>query len=185
MTPYVCLQEDIIRILSQVNKENPDFVKKLLADARGGRLSSEFRLDILYLDSKGLILPEGDWTERACLEIFQQNIDDSGSTIVISNLLGSPLYGYGQTYGFDEYAHEKGNGQNFLRTDRLSQPKALKIGDVLATGCKVLSEPREGGNGDVLIHLTGGFSGHWTSVPSRIPIALLTGEDKVPEGYVD
>ena len=70
---------------------------------------------------------------------------------------------------------------NRLRTSRLAQPGALEVGDILATGDVVLSTPREGGNGSVMIHLTGGLDGHWISVPARIPIALLTKEDNAPE----
>lgn len=84
-------------------------------------------------------------------------------------------------YGFDEHVRLYGTGTNMLRTTRLAQPKALKVGDILATGDRVLSTPREGGNGSVLLHLTGGFDGHWVGVPGRIPIALLTKEDNAPE----
>ncbi len=73
------------------------------------------------------------------------------------------------------------SGENMLRTERLAQPRALEIGDILATGDRVLSPPREGGNGSVLLHLTDGFDGHWVDVPARIPIALLTEDDNAPE----
>ena len=93
-------------------------------------------------------------------------------------LPGLPLY-YHESYGFEKHLSEyDGNGINRLRTPRLAQPRALKVGDILATGDKVLSAPREGGNGLVLIHLTGGTDGHWIDVPARVPIALLTKEDK-------
>lgn len=50
--------------------------------------------------------------------------------------------------------------------------EALREADELMTGDKVLSPSREGGNGSVLVHLTGGHDGHWVSMPSRIPVAL-------------
>jgi hypothetical protein len=85
-----------------------------------------------------------------------------------------------EPYGLDEHARRYGLGENMLRTARLAQPRALRAGDILATGDRVLSPPREGGNGEVWLHLTGGFHGHWVDVPARIPIALLTKEDNVP-----
>jgi hypothetical protein len=97
------------------------------------------------------------------------------------DLPGRPLQRWRKPYGLQEHLREYGNGDNLLRTDRLAQPKALRTGDILATGDEVLSEPREGGNGSVLLHLTGGFDGHWVGVPGRIPIALLTPEDNAPE----
>jgi hypothetical protein len=125
-----------------------------------------------------------DW-KKEIVEIFLGQIDNTDSEPVVKNLLGMKLYGYGNTLSLEEYAKRKGSGENHLRTDRLAQPAALVAGDILADGSRVLSEPREGGNGAVLIHLTGGFGGAWISVPSRIPIALLTESDKVPENYVD
>lgn len=61
-----------------------------------------------------------------------------------------------------------------LRTERLVQPHAIREGDVLATGCRVLERPREAGNGGVWIHLQGEGGDHWVRVASRIPIALQT-----------
>ncbi len=88
-------------------------------------------------------------------------------------LPGLPLYHH-EPYGFAKHLSEYGNGINRLRTPRLAQPRALKVGDILATGDKVLSAPREGGNGLILIHLTGGTDGHWIGVPARVPIALCS-----------
>lgn len=96
-------------------------------------------------------------------------------------LSSNTIPGRTRAIGFEEYIQQHGSGHNYLRTSRVVQPGALCIGDVLANGDKVLSLPREGGNGSVLIHLTGGFDGHWIDVPARIPIALLTSEDNAPE----
>ncbi len=85
------------------------------------------------------------------------------------------------TYGFERHIYEYGSGNNRLRTSRLAQPRALQIGDILATGDRILSAPREGINGNVWIHLAGGCDGHWIELPGRIPIALLTKEDKAPK----
>ncbi len=95
-------------------------------------------------------------------------------------LPGLPLFCH-VPYGFEGHVRNFGTGINRLRTARLAQPGALKVGDILATGDRVLSDPREGGNGSVLIHLTGGADGHWMGVPARIPIALLTKGDRAPK----
>ena len=93
---------------------------------------------------------------------------------------GRPMDEHGRPYGFERHLKEYGNGTNLLRTERLAQPRALKIGDILATGDEVLSNPRVGFNSSVLIHITGGLDGHWIELPPRIPIALLTKEDSAP-----
>ncbi|MFZ2167801.1 MAG: hypothetical protein WAV50_02940 [Minisyncoccia bacterium] len=80
-------------------------------------------------------------------------------------------------YGFVEHRERYGNGENRLRTPRVSQPRTLFVGDTLATGDRVLSTPRRGYNSSVLIHLSGGVNGHWIEVASRLPLALLTPED--------
>jgi hypothetical protein len=85
------------------------------------------------------------------------------------------------SYGFAEHIRRHGSGDNRLRTERLAQPRALKVGDILATGDRVLSAPEEGANGSVILHLTGGNDGHRIDVPARIPIALLTEGDNAPK----
>ena len=83
-------------------------------------------------------------------------------------------------YGFKEHIKRLGSGENLLRTERIAQPRALQVGDVLATGDWVLSLPRLGFNSSVLIHLSGGLHGHWIKVAPRLPIALLSSGDKPP-----
>lgn len=92
------------------------------------------------------------------------------------------MYDYGEPYGFERYLKEYGTGTNRLRTDRLAQVGALKAGDILANGTHVWSDPREGGNGSVFLHLDigGGWFGTWFDVPARIPIALRTADNKKP-----
>ncbi|OHB22600.1 MAG: hypothetical protein A2939_04280 [Parcubacteria group bacterium RIFCSPLOWO2_01_FULL_48_18] len=104
----------------------------------------------------------------------------NGRAKMEEKLPGLPLIKADEPYGFEEHIHRYGSGDNMLRTHRLVQPRALRAGDILATGDRVLSSPREGGNGLVLIHLTGGSDGQWVGVPARIPIALLTEEDGAP-----
>ncbi len=80
-------------------------------------------------------------------------------------------------YGYDKFLEKHGGGQNQLRTPYLSQPRALKPGDRLATGEQILSPSREGFNGEVFIHLASHLpEGIWLGVPSRIAIALLSEE---------
>jgi MOSC domain-containing protein YiiM len=87
---------------------------------------------------------------------------------------------YGKPYDIEEHFRRIGTGDNNLRTARLAQPRALQVGDILATGSKILSPPRDGGNGLVWLHLTGGYDGHWLEVQGRIPLAIMTPEDGVP-----
>jgi hypothetical protein len=84
---------------------------------------------------------------------------------------GSPLYPC-YPYDLEEHRRQYGNGTNAMRSEHCAQPGTLQVGDELITGDRVLSPPREGGNGSVLVHLTGGTEGHWISLPSRIPVAL-------------
>jgi len=194
MTAYVSLQEEIIRILRIVAKDDYTRLKHLVkAYCRSEKISKSkralFFIDLDYLKTKGLVLPkEGyvKWVVDACLEIIREQLDASGKKIVIKNLLGSELYHYGPPIGYREYIKLRGGGSaNRLRSDRFANPAALKKGNVLANGDRLLSPPREGGNGSVLLHLTGGFDGHWMGVPACIPIALLTKADKAPPGLVE
>ena len=90
---------------------------------------------------------------------------------------GLEFRSFGPAYGLEDLPKHYGTGYNMLRTAGVCQPRALRVGDILATGDKVLSLPREGGNGTVLIHITGGHDGHWVGVPGRIPIALRAPEE--------
>jgi hypothetical protein len=78
------------------------------------------------------------------------------------------------TYGYDQYLDFRGSGHNRLRTKGLCQPYALEVGDVLATGERILSPSRCGFNGTALIHFSSHqHNGIWMGVPSRIALALL------------
>lgn len=83
-------------------------------------------------------------------------------------------------YGYAEHIERHGSGSNRLRTEHVAQPQALEPGDLLATGERVLSLPRSGTNGSVLVHMTGGTNGHWISMAARLPIALLVQYGDVP-----
>ncbi len=83
-------------------------------------------------------------------------------------------------YGYAEHIERHGSGSNRLRTEHVAQPQALEPGDLLATGDRVLSHPRSGTNGSVLVHMTGGTNGCWISMAARLPIALLVQYGDVP-----
>lgn len=88
------------------------------------------------------------------------------------------------TYGLEEHILRRGGGDNRLRTESFAQPRALREGDILACGDRVLATPREGYNGNVWVLLSGGLEGHWISMAARLPIALLVDMESVPEGFV-
>jgi len=132
----------------------------------------------LSIDAEGrLRTAREDALRLGAMQIY---LEDAPPILDAKELPGLRLTGLGAPYGFEGHISNYGLGVNMLRTPRLAQPRALRVGDVLATGDRVLSLPREGYNGSVFIHLTGGFDGHWVGVPARIPIALLTEEDKAP-----
>ena len=133
----------------------------------------------LSIDAEGrLRTPEPE--DALSLEAMREYLEDAFLIMAGKKLPGQRLMTRCSPYGLREHPNHYGLGDNMLRTERLAQPCALNVGDILATGDKVLSPPREGGNGSVLLHLTGGFDGHWVGVPARIPIALLTADDDAP-----
>lgn len=77
-----------------------------------------------------------------------------------------------QTYGMEQHRIRYGNGEDLLRTPTVAQPRALRVGDILATGDRVLSPLRRGYNSSVLVHLGNDRGGAWISMAARLPIAL-------------
>lgn len=112
-------------------------------------------------------------------------LEDAFPILEGKELPGSQLIRRSISYDLKGHIRHRGLGINMLRMPRFAQPCALNTGDVLVTGDRLLSPPREGGNGSIWLHLTGGFEGHWVEVPSRIPIALLTDEDNAPSDLCD
>jgi len=185
------LQRDLIDWLFILNDQTPVRLENLVEQCRSndiGNISWPH-----YLRKLGFDLNVEEWHHQKNFpEIILEQIDDSGDKIVIRNLLGMSLYQYVEPHDkiFDlkDWVKERGNGKNLLRDCvdfRYSQPRALEIGDILITGEIVISEPREGGNGAVLVHLSGGKRGTWLSFPARIAIALIDCCDCViPAGLV-
>ena len=134
----------------------------------------------LSIDAEGQLRTLED---RLSLSAMRDYLDDAFPILAGEKRPGLIMRRYDHPYGLDGHLLRHGSGANMLRTPRLAQPKALEVGDILATGERVLSPPREGGNGRVLIHLSGKFQGDWIDVAARIPIALLIKEDNAPEGY--
>ena len=104
--------------------------------------------------------------------------DSSGNVgIVLARSAGAPpgwpCYEMAP-YGYTEHIERLGSGSNRLRTEHVAQPQALEPGD------RVLSPPRSGIHGSVLVHMTGGTNGCWISMAARLPIALLVQYGDVP-----
>lgn len=188
MTPFVKLQEVVLRTLRKISEENPEDIRLLARKYCVANPPQLLQADIDNLRKWGLSCPDEQgekWYEEYLLEILREQIDNtSGQEIVIRNLLGRELYGK-HPIGYEEFILNRGSGNNQLRTYYFSHPEVLKKGDVLANGDRLLSPPREGGNGSVLLHLTGGVYGHWIGVPARIPIALLITELGAPSELVE
>lgn len=94
---------------------------------------------------------------------------------------GWPMPSNMTPYGYAEHIACYGSGKNLLRTERVAQPRALKPGDMLATGARVLSPPRRGFNDRILVHVTRRGAGEkWVPIAAELPIALLVKGDAVP-----
>lgn len=91
---------------------------------------------------------------------------------------GWPLYVRSKTYGVYEHRTRYGSGDNLLRTILVAQPRALREGDILATGDEILSPPRQWHDGTILIHLPGAGGDYWVPIDPRVPIALRRNRKK-------
>lgn len=177
-TPFVSLQEQIHSALRRILERDPAYLQYLAHHYLGPRrLQGPTPQDVQRLHQEfSLTLPEDEptqpWVDEAFVEILGQQLVREKEGFTIRNVRGRPLLSGRRHVGVEEYLRDRSPVSHSLRTEFASQPAALREGDVLLTGCRVLSEPREGGNGSVLLHLTGGFFGHWIGVPARVPIAL-------------
>lgn len=200
-TSYVYLQEQVIRMLhSLVRNGKGDVAKKFLDQSRRmiefGKLDVSTMRDIsatypnffqvpdLTQERNSPEIQEFDWLSEEIPKIIIEQLDDSEENLIVNNILGTPLYKK-DDFGYDSYVKNYGSGHNRLRvTGRLCQPRALRIGDILATGETVVREPREGGNGAVLVclgNICDASNGDWLDLPARIPIALYDPEIAPPE----
>lgn len=177
--PYIDLQREIITVFLRLKDSNPELLVNL--DSRLKKAVHEIPVqDWKLLVHHGLRFREQSMSQhetfRACLEIIKEQLSIVDGKVRIHNLLGFPLKDCGVT-DFRGYADRDGGDPQNIRTDRYSHPAVLEMGDTLATGQKLLSPPRDGGNKSVLLHLTGGLHGDWISVPARIPVALISADD--------
>jgi hypothetical protein len=176
MTPYVQLQMEVIQVLFKLVEREPDYLRAMVAHYRQSSLTRLSDCDYGKMRNYGFREPgikDGNWDWcKEMLRIILAQVDDSGETLIIRNLLGMPIVGYGTTQTVAEYEQKVMCGACFLRTDTAAQPSALLVGDILATGEEVLSEPRCGGDGEILIHFSGGAHGVWLHVPARLALGL-------------
>jgi hypothetical protein len=186
MTPYVRLQQQLIDLLFGLKRENLETLKDLVECCRT-TIVDDTNL-VTYLNKLGLSIASEEWHAGIKIhELILEQIDDSGDEIVIRNLLGKPLSEhYAQPYDLEFWINDRGNGNNGLRNDCYSQPRVLEVGDVLITGERVISPPREGGNGAVLVHLSGHEKGTWLSFPGRTALALIgCHKGPIPSGLIE
>lgn len=178
--PHVQLQSDVVDWLFRILPKEEEFVRELVTTFR--KTKKEYRRIVLKsweerINQAGFFLPHDErWdVVEAFYDIILEQVDDTGGKLKVRNILGFPLFGYGKSFTPREYAERRGTGENFLRTTRFAQSRALKVGDVLATGERIISTPREGGNGSVLVHLSSHQpQGLWFSFPARTALALRT-----------
>lgn len=182
--PYIDLQREIITVFLRLKDSNPELLINL--DSRLKKAEHEIPVrDWKLLVHHGLRFKDQNMSQhetfKACLKIIKEQLSVVNGKVHIRNLLGFPLEDYGVS-DFKKYTDRGGGNPPNMRTDRFSHPAVLVEGDTLATGCKLLSPPRYGYNGSILLHLPGGPHGTWISVPARIPIALISEED---EAYLE
>lgn len=139
------------------------------------------------LRKQGVSIPQGESSPNFRSinfpELILEQISEDGTDVL--NLLGLEFDDHHAPYGLTEWVAKRGSGDNFLRTAYAAQPRALKEGDILLTGERVLCPPREGGNGRVLVKVSGCEGGTWLDFPSRTAIALLPSFENVPQGLVE
>jgi len=118
---------------------------------------------------------EGD--SESVLVVFIHNEKEFNTLVAVKKgelaLLdtpGWPEWVHQRPYSFADYEQNKGNGTCMLHTVTLSQPRALIVREMLATGESVVEAPRVGYNSTPLIKLD--LSG-WVEIAARLPIALL------------
>lgn len=183
MTPYVKLQQEIINLLFRLKECRPDKFVRLMGLCKQNTIHSS-EAWIVLLHREGVSIPWGELPRnyRSIIfpELILEQISEDGTTIL--NLLGLEFYDHHAPYGLKEWDIKRDSGDNFLRTAYAAQPRALKEGDILLTGERVLCPPRDGGNGRVLVKVSGGVRGTWMDLPSGTPISLLSGFENVPPG---
>ena len=186
MTPYVWLQQEIISLLYRLKEYHPERFVRFVGLCKQSRIPSSVKW-MNVLRKQGVSIPQGESSPNFRSinfpELILEQISEDGTDVL--NLLGLEFYDHHAPYGLIEWVAKRGSGDNFLRTAYAAQPRALKEGDILLTGERVLCPPREGGNGRVLVKVSGCEGGTWLDFPSRTAIALLSSFENVPPGLVE
>lgn len=184
MTSYVLLQGMLFDILRKIKEKDPALLKRLAerycagektyhgADLEDDMESVRLNAQSDWWPTFTSCLPDRSDGHDLFLELLRDLVDARNlEDIKVRNVRGKGLP-LAEQRDYAAHVKEVGSGRNTLRNSYFAQPRVLREGDVLATGEKLLTDPREGGNGTVLLHLSGGELGTWIGVPSRIPIAL-------------
>ena len=185
MSLYVQLQKRIIAWLYKLEQYHPKTLKALntllCRDVYQEPHDWAISLRILGAD---IPLHEKWYGEIDFPSLIREQIEEEDGELLIQNLLGTPLF-KSVPYDLRGWVRHRGRGFNWLRTAYCAQPEALVVGDILVTGERVLHPPREGGNGSVLVCLSGSKHGMWLSFPSRTALALLPPYEEVPPGLIE
>jgi hypothetical protein len=190
MSPYTRLQTQLIALLNNLLKQNPDALTTLVKECREDTYKTFvgwiYELSVHDQSLMGWVRewPARYWHEVSIPKLVLEQIKEDDGTITILNLLGGPLY-RDSSYDLETWVKKRGSGANYLRTETYAQPGALVTGDILVTGDRVLSEPREGGNGSVLIKVGSENHNCWLSLPARTAVALLPPSYKPPANLVE
>jgi hypothetical protein len=184
MTPYVALQCEIIEWLYRLNEfESRKFIRLIGLCKQSTTRNPDKWVNVLFKQGLHVCVGTAWYQQIDFPKLILEQVSEDGRTIL--NLLGSKFHDQCVTYGLEEWITRRGSGDNRLRTAYCAQPRALVQGDILVTGERVLCSPREGGNGAVLVKLSGHTRGTWLSFPSRTAIALLPSSEDVPPGLIE
>ncbi|QQR64832.1 hypothetical protein IPH92_04730 [Candidatus Kaiserbacteria bacterium] len=180
------LQQEIINLLCRLKEYHPEKFVRFIGLCKQSRIPSSVKW-INVLRKQGVSIPQGESSRNFRSinfpEIILEQISEDGTDIL--NLLGLEFYDHHAPYGLTGWVAKRGRGDNFLRTAYAAQPRALKEGDILLTGERVLCPPRDGGNGRVLVKVSGRIRGTWLDFPSGTAIALLPSFENVPPGLIE
>lgn len=180
MTPYILLQDSLYLALVHLKHHEPKKLREMLECFRTYD-DCDYYLkleDVSFLESGSLCIPavyeiDTETMHRDIIEITLELCKRTiGDELVIDKVWGQKFRTPCVPLGMPDYHKKVENDPEVaLRTEHIAQPRALRVGDVLATGCRVTQEPREGGNGAVCIELGGK---DWKYLPAHIPIGLQT-----------
>lgn len=170
MTPYVRFQELLINWLEKLQEEQSDILH-LLISACKAKESKDINWPQI-LRSLGFVFADEEWHKQHSLPvmILEQVERKEDGQPHIRGLLGFPLHSPQVYNTLEKWAQNRSGSR--VRTKQYAHVGALVPDDRLINGDRVLSPPREGGNGAVLLHLSGGAKGYWFSYPAKTILTL-------------